>query len=408
MVDGWLALGNRKLRQGLAFSFDHQATEGVYVAENCRIRGWLVDGGVLAPGKSFQYGFQVIPLKGLGEIYHVSPEYCAGIYNEDGRIRLEFLPSAPLKILGTATVATAAGATLAQKSFELDAEPGKPASFDIETVKPKTQTVIKVEANGQTFERYCENGFRLQEIPFCPLVTSYHRSPPERRQGSGENSPQASVARGKKALLLFGLYSNFNRFDQILAGWDIKTIPAVANGMRELPPASNIDQYALIIISDVNIESMRAVLPRLISYVKGGGVLLVTGGPFAYGCGGYDQSPLDPLLPVASKPFDLRPACGDQAYNQALPFKGAKIDPANAPEVYWLHKCALRQGAETLLEAGGLPLMAGRRHERGKVLCFLGSPLGQPGEGSKPYWDSPEYVNAMRSILTETMSEVKP
>jgi hypothetical protein len=405
LVDGFIAVNNPLLKQGIGMVFDFNLVSSAYISNDGRTRGWSLDGGALAPEGSFETSFQIVPAKGLSSIYKVTPEFCAGFSGVDNNITIEFLPLKNSELKGDIEVIEPNGKSLNKQQFALKGEANKPTNYSLKINKPTAQTINKVTVNGISFEQYRENNFRMQPLPMVPLLVSYHPVVPPKKTSS-ISTEAVSVKREKKALLLFGVYANFSRFDKILDGWKINTVSAIPQGIRDIPPASTIDEYAIIILGDVNIESVRPMMSRLAAYVRNGGVLLVTGGPFAYGCGGYTGTLLDSMLPVESKPFDLRPALGDQDFNKPLPFRGEKIEKSTAPELYWIHKVKVKNNSQVLLKAGELPLLVAGTYDKGKVLVFLGAPLGTAPDGGRPYWDSVEYVKIMQNILADATKEV--
>ena len=150
-------------------------------------------------------------------------------------------------------------------------------------------------------------------------------------------------------------------------------------------------------------------MQRIRSFVENGGILIVTGGPSAFGTGGYEKNPiLKELLPLESVPFDLRPAAGKDRIDSGVAITGTGIRSGKEPYVYWMHRLVkLRPSAEVLWKAGGEPLLVKGSFGKGRVLCFLGSPLGDPKDGKTPYWDSAEYENAMRGVIERAEKEMK-
>ena len=405
LTDGFMAVNNPSLKQGVGMAFDYNLASSAYISNDGRTRGWMLDGGALAPDGSLETSFRIVPVKGLSSIYKVAPEFCAGFSGVDNNITIEFLPVKNVELKGDVEVIQADGKKLTEKQFTLKGEANKISNYVLKIDKPVTQTVNKVAVNGIKFEQYRENNFRMQPLPMVPLLVSYLPEVPPRK-APALSGGTVSTKREKKVLLLFGIYANFSRFDKILADWKINTVSAIPQGIRDMPPASTIDEYALIILGDVNIESVRPMMSRLAAYVRNGGVLLVTGGPFAYGCGGYAGTFLDSMLPVESRPFDLRPAAGDNDFNKPLTFNGERVEKNTAPELYWLHKVKVKDNSQIILKAGELPLFVCGTYGKGRVLAFLGAPLGTAPHGGRPYWDSTEYIKIMQNILTDVTSEV--
>ena len=227
-----------------------------------------------------------------------------------------------------------------------------------------------------------------------PVFTHKRNIPPKKADTAAGN--QIQIKQQKKALLLFGFYANFFRFDKIFKNWKLNTISATPQGIPDIPPATTIGEYSFILLGNVNYESVRPMISRLESYVRNGGNLVVCGGPFAYGCGGYDGTVLEKLLPVIPKPFDLRPAAGDRIYDKAVSFS---LPGKDTPQLWWLHKVQCKPGSEILLNAGNDPLVVKGQYGKGTVLAFLGTPLGNPKTSDRPWWDSVQYLEWMKQIL---------
>lgn len=404
---GWMALNNRATKQGIAYLFDYNTVDGMYAAELASVHGWMMDAGAFPAGTQYTVNIVIMPVKGLSNICHASKQYTAGLAGSGKDVALEaYAPNAEIPLKGQISVRTFDRKPIQTEEFEIALQPGKTGKYAfLLEQEPSCQTVIEVKTGEETFEQYRENGYRTRPIPMQPPVFLAPRTPPPRTQ---ENEEMVSLfkPRDRKALILFGLYTNYNRFEQILKDWQIQTIPAILEGIKTPPPASTIDEYALIILGNVNKESMRGILSRLRSYVNSGGVLLITGGPLAYGCGGYQDTILDPMLPLQCAPFDLRPAAGDGHFDEPLPMISSD-GKKHAAEVLWLHKNQLRGQPAVMLRAGTLPLLVKSTYGKGKILCFLGAPMGNPKPHSHPYWESTEYIDLMKGIIDQTVREVK-
>ena len=393
LVEPWYAVLNGN-RTGVAYLADHQVVSAAYLSYDMLTRGMMIDGGMLPPGKKFSTEIRILPLKNMNSVATVTEKFSAG-FGKKGKVELELLPYQDGVYSGEVTIRDVKGKELGRETVRFDGKAMRLNTCAIEREKPTTQTVNYGKINGIPFEQYQENGFRTQPLPMVPPLFTHKRVIPPKKETADNSSGQA-VTRQKKALLLFGFYANFYRFDKILAGWKLATIPATPQGITQLPPALTIDEYQFIILGDVNWESLRPMITRLISYVRNGGILIVCGGPFAYGCGGYKDTPLTKILPVEPVPFDLRPAAGDEVFDRGISFDQPKNDP---PQVWWIHKNQCRPGSKILVKAGNDPLIVRGSYGKGTVIAFLGSPLGDPKTEDRPFWNSPEYIALMKQIL---------
>ncbi len=393
LVEPWYAVLNGNLT-GVAYLADHQVVSAAYLSNDMLTRGMMIDGGMLPPGKKFSTEIRILPLKNMNSVAAVTEKFSAG-FGKEGKVVLELLPYQDGVYSGEVIIRDVKGKELGWETVRFDGKAMRLNTCAVEREKPTTQTVNYGKINGIPFEQYQENGFRTQPLPMVPPLFTHKRVIPPKKENADNNSGTI-VPRKKKALLLFGFYANFYRFDKILADWKLETIPATPQGITQLPPASTIDEYQFIVLGDVNWESVRPMITRLIAYVRNGGTLIVCGGPFAYGCGGYKDTPLEKILPVEPVPFDLRPAAGDGIFDRGISFDQPKKDP---PQGWWIHKNQCRPGSKILVKAGGDPLIVRGTYGKGTVIAFLGSPLGDPKTEDRPFWNSAGYIALMKQIL---------
>lgn len=129
-----------------------------------------------------------------------------------------------------------------------------------------------------------------------------------------------------------------------------------------------------------------AIGPRLTSSiessVRGGARLLVIGGPYAFGKGGYRDTPLEALLPVRSVgPFEVK------HFQRPLKLEGTTAEAngwVNGMTVHSYHAVEVFAGAEVLVTADEKPMLVRRRLGTGEVYAFLGFSGGQEPTG---YWN---------------------
>ena len=233
----------------------------------------------------------------------------------------------------------------------------------------------------------------MASLPLVPPVWTHHRPLPKKALvGVSEMSQTAK----DKALLVFGFYANFFRFDEMFPELKFTTVSATPQGIADIPPASTIGEYKYVFLGDVNEESVRPMLARLSAYVRNGGTLVVGGGPFAYGCGGYAGTFLEEMLPVSTRAFDCLPACAeDRDGRTAVAFDGCDA------RLFWIQKDAVKPGAKVLLKTvTGDPLLVKGTYGRGRVFAFLGAPIGDEDRDAKAFWNgNADYVKTMRSLL---------
>jgi len=412
VAENWCAKMDVGKKAGLAFLLDPSVLGALYTNQG-ENTGFMFDGGYLAPGASITATYSIRPVKQLSSVTTVNPSFAAGIKDGGSKIQLTIFPYEKGELSGELEVLDKNRKSVFRKSVKLSLEKGSLAKRDVSHPKMTDHSAVIFSGtmNGKKFatEQYCENGVRMQSVAANTFAPSFLRPALKKDNTGTATVTGVSTPRKKQAVCLFGLYTPFNRFDKILDGWKIDNYSVWNVGMKEIPPASTLDEYSVMIIGNAFATGMEVCLQRVKSFVANGGVLIVTGGPSAFGTGGYENNTiLKELLPASGKPYDLQPVAGKNQFDKGRAITGKGIDAAKAPCVYWLHQSAkIRPSAEILWKTENKPVLVKDSFGKGKVLCFLGSPLGDPQDGTTPYWESQEYVNAMREIITTTIEEAK-
>ena len=395
LVEPWFAAYNPNRKTGCAFLFDFDTLSAAYCANDMKTRGALFDGGMLPPGEAVTVTTVIRRLDGLGAIATVNDDFAAGFTGPAFCPTLAVRAFRDMAVAGEAAQTDVEGKALGSTKVNLNIRAGETRTAWFHCEKPQTQTVLSAELNGVRFEQFRENGFRMASLPMVPAVWPHHRPIPPKNVGGTERRA-VRMAPGDKALLLFGFYANFFRFPEIFPELEFTVIPATPQGIAQVPPASTLGEYRYIFLGDVNEESVRPMLARLASYVEGGGTLVVAGGPFAYGCGGYAGTFLEGMLPVRTHAFDCLPAsAGDADGRNAVAFDGCDAT------LFWIQRDELKEGAEVLLRTvAGDPLLVKGAYGDGMVFAFLGTPLGDEERDAKAFWNgNRDYLETMGRLL---------
>lgn len=399
LVEPWFAAYNPAKRAGYAFLFDYNTLSAAYGARDMKVRGALFDGGMLPAGASLTVKTVVRSLKGLSSLATVNNDFAAGFSGPATSPALAVLAFRDLTLKGVARQTDVKGKKLGESSVDVSLKAGESRRVCvIGSKKPETQSVLSADlaAPGErtrSFEYFRENGFRMAALPLVPAIWPHHRPLPPKKL------PETAAVRQEakdKALLLFGFYANFFRFKEMFPELRFTTVPVPPQGLSKVPPAVTIGEYRYIFMGDVNEEGVRPMLARLASYVKNGGTLVVGGGPFAFGCGGYSGTFLESMLPVKTKPFDFLPASpSDEDGRTAVAFDGCDA------KLFWMQRDEVKPGAKVLLRtAAGDPLLVQGAYGKGRVFAFLGAPLGDEALDAKAFWNGNEaYLKVMKELL---------
>jgi len=394
LVEPWFAAYNSAKRIGYAFLFDYNTLSAVYGASDMKVRGVLFDGGMLPPGASVTVKTFVRTLRGLPSLATVNEDFAAGFSGPPTSPALSVLAFRDLSLKGHARQTDVNGVKLGEALVDSSLKAGEVRDVCvIGSEKPETQSVLEAMLNGRLFEYFRENGFRMTALPLVPAVWPHQRPLPPKKM-----SETAAVKQEMqdKALLLFGFYANFFRFREMFPELEFTSVPVPPQGLADVPSAVTIGNYRYVFMGDVNEEGVRPMIARLVSYVQNGGTLVVGGGPFAYGCGGYTGTFLETILPVKTMPFDFLPACSsDEDGRTAVAFEGC------AAKLFWIQRDQVKPGATVLLRTeAGDPLLVSWKYGRGRVFAFLGAPLGDEALDGKAFWnDNADYLNTMKGLL---------
>ena len=400
LVEPWFAAYNPGHKTGYAFLFDFNTLSAAYGANDMKTRGVLFDGGMLPPGAKLTVKTVVRELKGLSSLATVNDDFAAGFSGPASAPALEVRAFRDLALEGQARQADVNGKELGMAEVKATLKAGEARNVCvIKSAKPETQTVLSAVLSTPipqdytySFESLRENGFRMASLPMVPAIWTHHRALPPKQLP--ETAAVRQVAQDK-ALLLFGFYANFFRFPEMFPELKFTTVPAVPQGIANVPPASTIGEYKYVFMGDVNEESVRPMMARLAAYVKNGGTLVVGGGPFAYGCGGYEGTFLETMLPVKTRKFDCLPACASDK-DGLTPVKFDETDST----LFWVQRDAVKDGAEVLLRTtAGDPLLVKGAYGKGRVFAFLATPLGDEATDAKAFWTNPAYLELLRSKL---------
>lgn len=403
LVEPWFAAYNLQAKKGYGFLFDFNTLSSVYGAGDLKTRGVFFDGGLLPPGARFTVQTTILELKGLSSVATLNENFAAGFSPSQTSPELEVCIFRELVLKGTASQTDVNGKKLGEATVDAALKAGETRKVCVlKGAKPETQTILSAalqlsasnrQPSACSFELFRENGFRMAPMPMTPAEWTHRRVQPKKTVSALASFKQVPK---DKALLLFGFWANFFRFEEMYPEVKFTKVPMPPSGLVNVPPASTLGEYKAIFMGDVNEESVRPMITRLAAYVRNGGTLVVGGGPFAFGCGGYKDSVIGEMVPVVSRPFDCRAACAtDPDGRTAVAIEGMDA------KVFWIQRTAVKEGAKVLLKTSeGDPLLVQGRYGEGTVYAFLGAPVGDEARDAKAFWnDNKDYLRVMREQL---------
>ena len=137
----------------------------------------------------------------------------------------------------------------------------------------------------------------------------------------------------------------------------------------------------------------------IINNVRDGGRLVVFGGLFSLGKGGYKNTLLARILPVELQgPWEVKGG------NKPLPIIPSapelkSMDWSANPSVFFIHDLRVDDDAKVWLTAGGKPLLVSRSYGKGIVFVFLGTVCGPDDEKSSIFWKCKLWPSLVNKII---------
>ena len=252
-----------------------------------------------------------------------------------------------------------------------------------------TVTQLKPYGEAELLALYAKRPELLPQMPPTPLIVG----------GQG------------KVLICNGLWHEYFRLADALkmlpalqatqADFSVEQFRNVINGFPKT--YAELYAYDAVLLLDCSANALgMAGKVMLNHYVKDGGGLVVTGGIFAYGRGGFWESRLlGELLPVGpTRTLDLMPA------PSGLRLQGVGRQPIALAARWgdavtlWYHEVAPRDGAQVVVKAGKQPAVVVGTCGKGKVVCLTIAPMGEPRKNQTAFWTWSEFPNLMAETIT--------
>jgi uncharacterized membrane protein len=215
----------------------------------------------------------------------------------------------------------------------------------------------------------------------------------------GRNFPQWKIEEAARAAAP-PMTLDFSYFSTDYRGDRLSRFPATRREMIG---------YDGVIIIDAAVDALHGSARQILrQFVQTGGGLVVAGGFYAYGGGGFGQSDLAELLPVVVKgPFDVQWLPQPAAIRPGGVVPGLPaFSTGDSAVVMWLQDVAVKPAARTPLVAmvGGQqrPLLAVGRFGEGRVAALAGTVYGVAPAGKTPFWECPQWPAYLAQLMAWT------
>ncbi|MCE9608412.1 MAG: glutamine amidotransferase [Planctomycetia bacterium] len=179
--------------------------------------------------------------------------------------------------------------------------------------------------------------------------------------------------------------------------------------------------YSTVVLANIDAPSLGPKwLAMLRDFVDQGGGLVVLGGEWAYGRGGYADTPLAEMIPVDMPPEYPIPV--DRA-GTPLKAESASSWPSDyafdqTPRSFYSQTLAPRKGATVELRVGERPAIVSGSFGKGRVVACALTTHGKPPTGTLAFWDwtdwprllgrAVDWSAANRTADAATSSTLKP
>jgi uncharacterized membrane protein len=214
-----------------------------------------------------------------------------------------------------------------------------------------------------------------------------------------------------KALLIEGLWTEFFKVEPAFhaagipfEGAYVSRSPYFGEHTRlyHMPREENFNRYSVIVISNLDAPTLKPERLRAIEeFVVQGGGLVVLGGHWAYGRGGYAGTPLEAILPVVFAPeHRLTPERAGMALDiaQSATWKLPALGAAK-PHAFYVHTLVPKGEATVQMTVGGKPAFISGSYGKGRVVACALTPHGDPPQNMLPFWEWEPFIQVMAGVL---------
>ncbi|MBI4027265.1 MAG: hypothetical protein HY360_19930 [Verrucomicrobia bacterium] len=433
-ISGWTAALNRKTREGLAFVMDYNYLQWFYNCLPYNTVEWLYAPVSLQPGASWKTEVKLVPFHGLTNITFASANLIAdtevavaagGVVSVQHHLRAAegALTGVKLKTRLRQIATLKEYAFPEAEAKQIGAEPSTvTTSQTIHEDSGLTATIqVAGRKNGQSFsEEYDYYHRGVKGGGFDLLASSergYTKTPPRKIKKFAD--PAGLTFAPEKPPTIFemrGLYGKLYRSQEAAekvgmkmagigyarASWDGHSVSAFPFDFKEL------FKFSVIIINNIDGTAVDDEMQFMLRhYVHSGGGLLLLGGYYGFGAGGWNElDDLKELFPIRVKgPFDLKPAPEPGVITDgAGPLYNAK-DFSGTVQIRWLHDVELKPGAQIEASVDKFPFTVTGQYGQGRVAAVCGTVLGTPTKDHELFWQQSEWPTILGKLLNWLAAE---
>ncbi len=413
---GWAATFDRESGAGFLGLVDYNYLQQHYSCLPAYTMEFFFDRVLVRASQSWTTAYMLVPVTDMSNCYYADERVYVTASQAGDQLTFAVHPTSgtvAATMLSVSAVTSDRSAELGRVSATFDAiGAGKAATISLTVPGIEKQPVIlklAVVAEGvsgeQEFMYYTDSGgYHLQESAVTYRAELPRKVKPELME---DRNLRLEAKSGLQVFYAYGLWHDMNRVKEALTALDPAVVfdesifqtGTLGHELTRQPLlAEELLGYDLVVLNNVGAEALgEAGEIAVEQYVRAGGSLLVCGGLYSLGKSRWHESVLAEVLPFSTLPFwDIH----------RLPAFTA-ISGVDGVAVQWIQQPKeLRGDAAVLLRAGEHPLLITGGHGRGKVVVWLGTPMGSPPPNVVPYWESPSWVPTLSKILSQNLQEV--
>lgn len=413
----WMMFFDRKTKEGMLWLTDFNYVQQFYNSLENRTIETFYDRVLIKPGGKWSVKSTFLPVKNVDNCFYADAQLFATGSTSGDDITFTFRPLDVAVEKATVTViAEKSDQTekLAEKTLELsnvqaDAPghvtvnvPGSSKAPVIITLKVETPSGV----NSLEFMHYADGSYYSMQ----DSAISFRAKIPKKIKPELLEDRQVKLQKSDHLRVLHGLgiWGNMNKVNEVLGqidpGLEVKETyfkSGVLGPELSWQPVlvDDLLGYDMVVMNNVGADSLGDAGEIAVEqYVKAGGKLLVCGGLYSLGNSRFNESVLGEVLPIeVSGPFDITPLGGFHALK-------SKTAAGDLGSVNWYQKPkAVKKSAVVHAEANGQPMLVSGNYGKGRVMVWLGTPMGKPSAKDVPYWNSPGWSDYLKSELTELL-----
>lgn len=426
-VAGWTATVDSQAQTGFVFLMDYGDMSWLYNCVGMSTTEWMYERAVLPPGKTWRTQYVIRPFAGLTSVAHAGSNSIVALAPAEKPdaldVKFSLLRSTADVTGGTLKVEIVnliTGAKFAAPDFRFDALTEQPIEHTVTRPGPLLQQVVVraelsfTRADGSTAQEKFEyfyggrldfsgKNLRLDMTPIYIIP-----SPPRQRRYLKPDLIALVPHDGFNVVWVQGMFYDRYGIDgalrRIPGASAIESVPyggLLSEGLKDFPMSyDEMLRQDVVVLADAAATAFDdATAERLKDFVEAGGGLLVFGGPWSLGKGGYRGTKVGKLLPVetvGAGDFRLAPAALRLEKRDSVL---AGLPWAEQPRCYVIQEVKPRDGVEIWLRCGDYPAMIAGKVGKGRVAVVSLVPMGDPGANEMPWWNWPHWPEALAKCL---------